>query len=135
MAQTTVIKAGNKLNLDELFAGEVDFEKYEKGHYVLKSFSLLKLATNEREYKNTKIYDYYSFGGWTAEGEGRVVYQGPIVKGPHAYLFGQDIVLTAYEQEKETAYFIEVGTELVIGGSTYKVTKNRYTGLELELVQ
>lgn len=133
MAKTTVINAGNKLNLDEIFAGEIEHDRYdEKGHFALKYGSAIKLAANPHVYKGVILYDFYSFGGWTAEGVGRVEDYGPEVEGPEAYFIGLGAYLTNYIEEDETAYLIEIGHELTIAGTTYKVVTNAYRGLELE---
>lgn len=132
---TVVVNVGKKLNLDAIFGSLVEFEKYgEKGHYALATMSRLKLAANPRLYKGTELHDFYSFGGWTAEGVGRIETGGDMVQGPHAYMFGTGVYLSAEAQPEEVAYLVEVGSELTIAGTVYKVVSNAYRGLELEVI-
>lgn len=131
---TTVINAGTKLNLDELFAGRVEWDKYgEAGHFSLETFSPIKLAANPREYKGVTLHDFFSFGGWTAEGSGRIVTGGDMVQGPHAYIFGLGFSLTAWKQPDETAYLVAEGSELTFAGTTYTVKKDGLRHYKLEV--
>ena len=133
MPKVTVVNAGNKLNLDEIFGANIKHNHYgEKGHFSLKYDSLIKLAANPRVYQDTILYDYYGFGGWTAEGVGRVENSGPEVYGPEAYLVEHGVYLTRRNEPDETAYVIEIGHELTIAGTTYKVETHPYRGLELK---
>ena len=132
---TVVVNAGSKLNLDAIFSGLVEVDRYgQKGHYALGTFSPIRLAANPRLYKGYELHDFYSFGGWTAEGSGRIEFGGDMVQGPHAYMFGTGVMLTAEAQPDEVAYLVEVGSELTIAGTTYKVVQNRFRGLELEVI-
>lgn len=132
---TVVVNAGSKLDLDVIFGNLVDWEKYgEKGHYALGVFSPIRLAANPRLYKGVELHDFYSFGGWTAEGRGRVEFAGEMVQGPHAYLNKDAVYLSATEQPDEIAYLIEVGSKLTIAGTIYAVVENRFRGLELEVI-
>jgi hypothetical protein len=136
MQKTTVVNAGRKLNLDEIFAGEVEWDKYgQKGHFSLNTFSRVKLAANPNMYNGTELHDFFSFGGWTAEGSGRIVDGGDKVQGPHAYVFGLGITLSNRQEPDDIAYLIEIGSELTFAGTTYKVVSNRYKGLELEVMK
>ena len=128
MQKGTVVNAGNKLNLDKIFGANIEHNHYgEKGHFSLKYGSLIKLATNPRVYQDTIIYDYYGFGGWTAEGVG-IVEDG----GPEAYLVEHGACLTRQNEPDETTYvLIDIGHQLTIAGTTYRVETHPYRGLEL----
>lgn len=132
---TVVVNAGKQLNLDAVFGNLVEWEKYgQKGHFALGTFSPLKLAANPRTYKGVELHDFFGFGGWTAEGVGRLVQDGEMVQGPHAYLVEHGVYLSAHAQPDDVAFLVEVGSELTFAGTTYKVVKNVYRGLELEVV-
>jgi len=135
MQKTTVINAGAKLNLDEIFAGEVEWNKYGKaGHFSLDTFSRVKLAGNARMYNGTELHDFFSFGGWTAEGVGRIVDGGEEVQGPHAYIFGLGITLSNRQEPDEIAYLVAEGTELIFAGTTYVVKRNGPRHYKLEVI-
>jgi hypothetical protein len=133
---TTVVNAGQHLNLDELFAGQMeDTSSWQgAGHYGLKTFSPIKLAGNPRSsrFSGQIVHDFFSFGGWTVEGSGRVA--GEMVQGPHAYMFGLPIVITAHEQPDETAYLVADGSTLVIHGTTYLVKAISGGHFDLEVI-
>ena len=72
----------------------------------------------------------FKLGGWTAEGEGRLVYQGPLVKGPQLYAFALASVIdnhggTAKERADLLAagmeHDIEDGDMVTVDGVTYTV--------------
>lgn len=133
---TKVVDLGQKLNLDELFAGNIVHNSHgQKGHFSLDSFSRIKLAANPHEYEGVTLHDFFSFGGWTAEGVGRVETGGPVVEGPQAYVFGLGVMLTAWEQPEETAYLIAEGSELTVAGTTYLVKKYGRKNFELEAMK
>lgn len=72
----------------------------------------------------------WGYGGWTAEGKGRAVDQGPLVQGPYAFAFGLCTVIdnhggTAAEIEQAKAegrlYHLKAGDNVEIAGTVYKV--------------
>lgn len=82
----------------------------------------------------------WSVGGWNAEGEARLVFRGPMVKGPFAYVFGRAGVIdnhggTKGEQERKAAegllFNVAAGDTLVIDGIEYilSLTRDGYPNL------
>ena len=70
-------------------------------------------------------------GGWNAEGEGRVVFQGPMVKGPVGYIFGLCLVLSdrggtgAEHREAESKglmFRVKAGDILVLDGMSFTLS-------------
>ncbi len=126
---TTILKLEGALDLDILFAGKIKEgdSVMGAGHFNLDSFAHVKLAANPRPFTShydgltTTLHDFYSFGGWVAGEEGRVVHGGPMVPGPHAYLFEQGVMVTAHKQPDEIAYLIEEGTIVKLMGTFYAV--------------
>ena len=66
--------------------------------------------------------------GWSADGEGRLVFQGPMVQGPHASLVGRCAVMdnhggtkAQWERAAEAGLLFDVdpGDVLVIAGVEY----------------
>jgi hypothetical protein len=79
----------------------------------------------------------YGLGGWTAEGTGRIVYQGPMVKGPYVFVFGLATVIasnpslgTGAERQRNllagTEHDVAEGDEVEFTGAltgTYRIKK------------
>jgi hypothetical protein len=100
----------------------------EAGHY--KSDHVLSVKTTV--YRGTQLYARMGLGGWTKKAEGRIVYEGPMVKGPYAFTYGLASVLaanpkhgTGYESEQMkkagTEHEVEEGDFIVMAGTTYIV--------------
>ena len=75
----------------------------------------------------------WGIGGWNEKTALRHVYQGPLVEGPQAYLFGLPAVIdtnggTAAEQaaaaEAGLLFDVEDGDTLVIDGVDYRLSVN-----------
>jgi hypothetical protein len=130
---TNTVKAGQYLNLDAIFAGEIELDKYDtKGVFALKTMSRIKLAKAKGlEANGETVYSFYGFGGWTAEAEGRVEPREPLVPGPQAYLFTHDVYITAHEEPEETAYVVDFGSVLKLLGTYYLVVESPRADLEL----
>lgn len=57
----------------------------------------------------------FGLGGWTAAGEGRLITQGPMVKGPYLYAFGLCVVMDNHGGTgKEHDDGVKAGTEIEI---------------------
>jgi hypothetical protein len=126
MAKTTVINAGQHLNLDELMGDNIRPNGLGDGHFSLDTFSLIKLAANPREYKGHTLHDFYSVGGWTADGVGRKKYMGEMEQGPHAYMNGVGVMITEAPQPDEIAYLVAEGSTVVLKGTTYVVKYDKF---------
>lgn len=72
----------------------------------------------------------FGVGGWTAEGKGRLIFKGPLVPGPQAYLFGKCSVIDnhggtgaieARLREAGLRFDVNIGDTLVIEGSRFLV--------------
>jgi hypothetical protein len=123
---------GPEINLDILFESQLTTDNSvhvlegtpEGGNndtVALNSFSRIKLAANPNMYHGHTLHDFYSFGGWDAGSFHRTEYRGPLVEGPHAYMFEQGTMLTAHAQPDEIAYLIEEGTILIFMGARFVV--------------
>ena len=77
-------------------------------------------------------------GGWRAEGEGRIVDQGPIVPGPHAYAYLRASVLSdSRDADEDGRRRINVadGDTLDIAGTVYRIRRvDHYGNAVLDLV-
>lgn len=72
----------------------------------------------------------WAVGGWGERGQGRLVHQGPLVQGPHAYLVGRPGVIdnhggTRREHKDAKAqgnlFHLEPGDLIEVYGTTYRV--------------
>ncbi len=99
---------------------------------------------NENRYKSEAIIKIkgatrsggpggWFISGWSADGEGRLVFQGPMVPGPHASLVGRAAVMdnhggtgAEWERARDEGRFFEVepGDVLVIAGVEYALSLN-----------
>ena len=69
----------------------------------------------------------WGLGGWTAEGEGRLVFRGPMIQGPVAYLFGRAGVIdnhggTAGEHRRGHLVHLAPGDRVSVAGTVYTVS-------------
>lgn len=140
---TRIIDLGNKIDLDALDAGLsrvgdglLTWGEYEgEEHHFKMKYGGIKFAGYPRDYQGTLIHKFFSLGGWTEEGEGRIEFGGPIVKGPHAYMFGLDVAVTAWRQPDERAILIAEGHEITVGGTTYRVKTANNKNYRLEKIE
>lgn len=128
---TRIFKVGTELDLDRLMGEAIAEDGYTPGHFSLRSFSRVKLAGFPIEYRGTKLYEYYSVGGWDAGAEGREEFQGPMVPGPRAYAFKQGVCIHNGPYEDEVAFYVEDGYTVVLRGVRYivKMDKRGYIKL------
>jgi hypothetical protein len=76
-------------------------------------------------------YSTFSIFGWTAEGKGRIVFQGPIESGPYASMTQNAAMITAHKQEPKTRIEISVNDTLEIAGTEYSIRLDRYGYVKL----
>ena len=134
MKNITTIDLGNKIDLDtvpEIFQWE---EYGQKGHFSTKYGASIKLAGYPQEFNGRTYRKTFTVGGWTAEGEGRIEFGGPMVQGPHAYLMAEGVVLTPHAEPDEIHLVIDEGHEITVAGTTYRVVKAPNKNYELERV-
>lgn len=114
---------GKEINLDAVFSEwMVDDRGYGRGHYGIQYGCPLVLALQWGRYTR-----HFHVGGWTAEGEGRIEFGGPLVQGPQAYMNALGIMITSHEQAPVIELLIEDGSRLYIRGTWYTVNvKDRY---------
>ena len=96
-------------------------------------------ARRENEFKSAAIVRIansssiggWSIGGWSENGKGRLVFQGPMIKGPVAYAVALPTVMDnnggtegEHERAAEAGLLFDVaeGDTLVINGADYTVT-------------
>lgn len=79
-------------------------------------------------------YTTFSIFGWTAEGKGRIVFQGPIEQGPYASMSANGAMITAHKQEPKKRIEISVNDTLEIAGSEYSIRLDRYGYVKLTFV-
>ena len=101
---------------------------FEKGHF--KSDAILRIAGA----CSAGGPGGWSVGGWTEEGTGRLVFQGPLEQGPQGFVYGLAGVIdtrggTAREHRDADAkgllFDVEDGDELEMAGTVYKLTIDR----------
>lgn len=109
---------------------EIETTEHEREPGFFRSPVILRVAGADRAYGPGG----FAIGGWTAEAEARTYHGGPLVRGPHAYVFGLCGVIdtrggTAREHAEARAegrlIDVEAGDELVIAGETYRVRIDR----------
>jgi len=105
-----------------------DPDNYEFGHF--KSAAILRIAGSSR----AGGPGGWGIGGWNEDGEGRLVFEGPMVKGPVAYAFGLAGVIDnhggtgaehARAADNGLLFDVSEGDTLVIDGTEYTLTLNR----------
>jgi hypothetical protein len=91
---------------------------YGVGHY--------KATTNIR----IGLYSY-GVGGWDATGKNRIVDQGPMVPGPHAYAYHVPVMLTDHVRPDEAEVVCEIGDVVTIDGHDYRIESARNHNIDL----
>lgn len=89
-----------------------------KGHYRMPRRTVITI-------RNYGTFDTFTIGGWTKDGEGRIEFGGPIVKGSHAFAFPNATVISAHAQAEETKIALSVGDEVDLHGDTYRIEWNQ----------
>lgn len=64
-------------------------------------------------------------GGWDATGTGRVVFQGPMVAGPHAYAGPAARVLAAVRIADRPVVTVKPGDVIQIAGCSFAVSRDQ----------
>ena len=118
---TRIFKVGTELDLDRLMGEAIEEDRIQAGHYSLRSFARVKLAGHPIEYRGSKLYEYYSVGGWDKGAEAREEFQGPMVPGPRAYAFKQAVMIHNGPYEDEVAFYVEDGYTVILRGVRYTV--------------
>ena len=114
--------------------------EFERGHYSSQAIILVNNSSRSGGPGG------WGAGGWTEEGEGRLIEGGPQVKGPHAFLFGRCAVLSdnprhgtgaTHEQAQAEGQLFEVdeGDTVVLAGAEYTVKLSRFGYPSLELIE
>ena len=111
-----------------------DDDAFGPGHYTSEATLLIEGSRNRAG---------YALGGWTKDGMGRLVHEGPMVQGPHAYIYGEATVIarrggtSEVLRQKDDAGLLfrcKAGDTLDIAGTTYTLTLNTrgYPSLQVE---
>lgn len=99
-------------------------ERNEPGHYTSDAIVIVEGA--DRSYGPGG----WAVGGWTKEAEGRIVDGGPMVRGPHAYLYGRCGVIDtrggtgaehARAADQGRLHHVADGDVLVIDGVEWRI--------------
>jgi hypothetical protein len=115
------------IDLDQIIPAEAwEFEKYgpseaHAGYYGLAYGSNIEFITPWVGSRYEGLTRSFGLGGWDPDGHGRKVTDGPIEKGPHAYLFGLGTMIAAAPQPTKTKILFEEGDHLIVRGETYRV--------------
>jgi hypothetical protein len=97
-------------------------------------FSGPQLKMFYKNHRGTDLYNTYSVGGWEASNFHRTVCHGPRVDGPHAWMNENATVLTAHKQVKREEILVGAGDHVVLRGTEYEITKDRYGHVSLKPV-
>lgn len=132
-------------NLDELLTiNDKDALTYSEGHpgagtpqaiFGQDHYKGAELAMFYKTHRGTDLYNTYSVGGWEAGNYHRVECGGPLVEGPHAFLNENATVLTAHKQERRERILITEGDTLILRGTEYAISKDRYGYIKLTPAQ
>lgn len=79
-------------------------------------------------------YSTFSIFGWTKDGKGRIVDQGPIESGPVAFMSQNATMITAHRQEPKKRLELSVDDTLEISGTEYSIRLDRYGYVKLMVV-
>lgn len=129
------------IDLDFVFAGNIEDDTFEwedgrsGATFSSNGFHTVKLAGNKRNHRGIDIYDFYSFGGWEAGTFNRIEDGGELVEGPQAYLSTMGVAITAHKQPHEVGYFVEANDQVILRGTTYRVSFKRGESLYPVLTQ
>lgn len=94
-----------------------------------------ELAMFYKNYRGTDLYNTYSVGGWETGNYHRVVCGGPLVEGPHAWMSENATILTAHKQERREQILVAEGDTLILRGTEYTISKDRYGYITLTPVE
>lgn len=127
------------LNLDDLLTVNEEKYTFEDGPkpgvpqpiFSQDHFAGPVLAMAAGSVRGTDLFDTFSVGGWDAGVFHRVEDGGPLVEGPHAFIFKNGVALTAHVQEKREEILMEEGDTLVFRGVEYTVGRGRYREIAL----
>lgn len=132
-------------NLDELLTiNDKDALTYSEGHpgagapqsmFGQDHFKGAELAMFDKTYRGTDLYKTFAVGGWEAGNYHRVECGGPLVEGPQAFLNENATVLTAHKQERRERILITEGDTLILRGTEYSISKDRYGYIKLTPAQ
>ena len=103
---------------------ELSREDWRPGHWVTKH----KLFVTRKDGTSAR----FALGGWNKDGEGRLVQDGPMVKGPVAYAYGLCTVMAADPEqgsgaehrrgvEEKTEHEVDEGSVIELDGVAYTV--------------
>lgn len=127
-------------NLDQLLTINDDAHTYTDDQpnagvpqaiFAQDHFTGPELAMFDKAYCGTDLYKTFTVGGWEAGNFHRAVDQGPRVEGPVAYLNENATVLTAHRQSRRERILITEGDTLIIRGTAFAVSKDRYGFVKL----
>jgi hypothetical protein len=120
----------NIINIDEVFATEIERNDYfNTPHYRLSHSSNVVIGHKVRGYVHEYGFGFCGSDALTRKRDG-----GPIEAGPHAYIFGHGVVLTAWKEEPKKTVMVEPGDFVIMGGHKYAVSAERNDNLGLTLV-
>jgi hypothetical protein len=94
-----------------------------------------ELAMFYKTHRGTDLYKTYSVGGWEAGNYHRVVDQGPLVEGPHAWMNENATVLTAHKQERRERILVTEADTIILRGTAYTLSTDRYGYVQLTPAQ
>ncbi|TSE14991.1 hypothetical protein B1A87_002715 [Arthrobacter sp. KBS0703] len=128
-------------NLDELLTiNDSDPITYSEGHpgagnpqalFGQDHFGGPQLAMFDKTHRGTDLYTTYSVGGWEAGNFHRVICEGPLVEGPHAWMSANATVLTAHKQERREQILVAEGDTIILRGTEYAISQDRYGYIKL----
>jgi hypothetical protein len=144
-ADTGGTKIMATFNLDQLLSiTDKDPLTYTEGHpgagapqaiFGQDHYEGPELAMFYKNHRGTDLYNTYSVGGWEAGNFHRVVCQGPLVEGPHAWMSENATVLTAHKQARRERILVAAGDTVILRGTEYTIVKDRYGYINLTPVQ
>jgi hypothetical protein len=128
-------------NLDQLLTiNDSDPITYTEGHpgagapqalFGQDHFTGPVLAMFDKTYRGTDLYRTFHVGGWEPGNFHRVVCQGPLVEGPHAWMSENATILTAHQQERRERILVNEDDTVLLRGTEYAIRKDRYGYVKL----
>lgn len=128
------------INLDEQLKLNDDTHDYDNDGkpgqkiFTQDHFSGPQLRMFYKTHRGVDLHNTYSVGGWEAGNYHRVVHQGELVEGPHAWMTVNDVVLTKHHQEPRPHIDCEIGDRLILRGTTYEIARDHHSYLRLVVV-
>lgn len=128
------------INLDEQLKLNDDTYDYDQdgkpGQKIFSQdhFTGPQLRMFHKTHRGVDLHHTFSVGGWEAGNFHRVVHQGDLVEGPHAWMTQNDIVLTAHRQEPRPHIDCEPGDRLILRGTTYEIVRDTRGYIELVVI-